>query len=480
MHIDPILCFGVDLPRLLLVVTLLLTWRCSLHIRFHRPPVHYQPMINAFFIYNAVGDVLMLKVYKDSVKRNVLDIFRLQVINPSNRSTTRDSPLPVLTLGSTSFLFIRSNRLWFVAVTRSNQDALMVMEFLQSLVALLELLFASNATRALAEEDIIGNFSSIYEVLDEVADFGFPTNTEAVHVASVVPGLRVGAPRSRSAGSELNGAPKLADRGGSDFSDDSSVSPWRERGIKYRRNEIHLNVDEKVHALIDARGQVLRLYIDGSITMKSRLSGMPTCRFGLADERDNALGSVSLDDFKFHQCVDLAKYDSDHVIRFVPPDGTFELMSYHFARRSSLPFSLVPRTTELPHKLALVLHLRSNFPPKTVASDVVIRIPVFKEVGNVSVSSTAGKARFDPETSVVMWTLAKVNGDTEVLISVEMPYATSFTGWARPSINMDFTLDTFSASHLAVRYLKVAEKSNYRTVKWVRYATRAGSYEVRF
>lgn len=437
-------------------------------------------MINAVFIYNAIGDVLMLKVYKDTIKRNVLDIFRLQVITPANRSSTRESALPVLTLGSTSFLFIRSNQLWFVAVTRSNQDALLVLEFLQSLVALLEQLFTANSSRALSEEDIIGNFSSIYEVLDEVADFGFPTNTEAAHVASVVPGLRVGAPRNRSSESAAPAGHKTLEKWGSEHFDDPSPVPWREFGIKYRRNEIHLNVDERVHALIDARGQVLLLYIDGVITMKSRLSGMPVCRFGLADERENAVGMVSLSDFKFHQCVDLAKYDSDHVIRFVPPDGSFELMSYHFAHRPSLPFILRAELSESHSKLAVVLHVRSNLPPKTVATDVSVRVPVFKEVGNVAIFSVAGKARFDAETNAVIWSIGKMSSDTDVLLSVEMPYASSFSGWSRPPITMDFTLDTYSASHLAVRYLKVSEKSNYRTVKWVRYTTRAGSYEVRF
>lgn len=442
-----------------------------------------QDMISAFFIYNAVGDVLMTKSYKDSVKRNVLDIFRLQVINPANSSSARDLPLPVLTLGSTSFLYLRSNRLWFVVVTRSNQDAMMALEFLQSLVNLLDQLFASSTSRALTDDDVVANFSAIYEVLDEVAELGYPVNTDATHIASEIPGLRVGATRARSAGSVSsgsNGGLKQSDKSKNSTFDDPSAAPWRERGLKYRRNEINLDVDEKVHALIDARGQVLRLYIDGVITMKTRLSGMPVCRFGLADERDNMLGSISLDDFKFHQCVDLAKYDSDYVIRFVPPDGSFELMSYHLPHRSNLPFTLVPRVTELHDRLSVVLKLRSNFPSKTVATDFVVRIPTFKEAVNASVSSTTGKARFDPEISAITWTVNKFNGGMDALVSVEMPFSSSFKGWTRPPITMDFTLDTYSASELSVRYLKVEERSNYRTVKWVRYTTRAGSYEVRF
>jgi len=37
----------------------------------------------------------------------------------------------------------------------------------------------------------------------------------------------------------------------------------------------------------------------------------------------------------------------------------------------------------------------------------------------------------------------------------------------------------FAASGLHVRFLKVFEKSGYQTVKWVRYITKAGSYQYR-
>jgi len=44
---------------------------------------------------------------------------------------------------------------------------------------------------------------------------------------------------------------------------------------------------------------------------------------------------------------------------------------------------------------------------------------------------------------------------------------------------MDFQVLMFTASGLLVRFLKVFEKSNYQSVKWVRYMTKAGSYQIR-
>ena len=46
--------------------------------------------------------------------------------------------------------------------------------------------------------------------------------------------------------------------------------------------------------------------------------------------------------------------------------------------------------------------------------------------------------------------------------------------WARPPIDVDFQVLMFTASGLIVRFLKVFEKSNYQSVKWVKCLTKAG------
>ena len=59
---------------------------------------------------------------------------------------------------------------------------------------------------------------------------------------------------------------------------------WRREGIKYRRNEIFLDVLESVNLLMSQQGQVLSSHVAGRIAMKSYLSGMPECKFGLNDK----------------------------------------------------------------------------------------------------------------------------------------------------------------------------------------------------
>lgn len=127
---------------------------------------------------------------------------------------------------------------------------------------------------------------------------------------------------------------------------------WRSEGIKYRKNEVFLDVIESVNLLVssnslmpmvfvryhrgvavawrsnnycngfvcvsphqaNANGHILRSEIVGAIKMRVYLSGMPELRLGLNDKvlfESTGRGkskSVELEDVKFHQCVRLSRY----------------------------------------------------------------------------------------------------------------------------------------------------------------------------
>jgi AP-1 complex subunit mu len=110
---------------------------------------------------------------------------------------------------------------------------------------------------------------------------------------------------------------------------------WRSEGIRYRKNEVFLDVVESLNLLVSANGNVLRSEILGAVKMKCYLSGMPELRLGLNDKvmfettgRATRGKAVEMEDVKFHQCVRLSRFENDRTISFIPPDGEFELMSY--------------------------------------------------------------------------------------------------------------------------------------------------------
>lgn len=87
----------------------------------------------------------------------------------------------------------------------------------------------------------------------------------------------------------------------------SNVVSWRPEGIKYNKNEVFLDVVEKLNILVSAQGNVLRSEILGAVKMKSFLSGMPELKLGLNDKtlfemtgRQTRGKLVEMEDIKFH------------------------------------------------------------------------------------------------------------------------------------------------------------------------------------
>lgn len=76
-----------------------------------------------------------------------------------------------------NYLYLKKNGLYFVFTTRENVSPSLGLELLTRLTKLFK-----DYAGVLSEESIRTNFILIYEILDEVIDFGYPqlTNTEQI------------------------------------------------------------------------------------------------------------------------------------------------------------------------------------------------------------------------------------------------------------------------------------------------------------
>ena len=101
---------------------------------------------------------------------------------------------------------------------------------------------------------------------------------------------------------------------------------WRSEGLRYKKNEVFLDSIELLDLLVSSTGEVLRSDVHGTLRMRCFLSGMPDLKLGLNDRLSSgttgptASRLVDLEDIKFHQCVRLTRFESDHTISFIPPD----------------------------------------------------------------------------------------------------------------------------------------------------------------
>lgn len=289
---------------------------------------------------------------------------------------------------------------------------------------------------------------------------------------------------------------------------------WRREGIKYRRNELFLDVLEYVNLLMSPQGQVLSAHVAGKIVMKSYLSGMPECKFGINDKLtidtksgnkqtisdtasasgtsggnlNNAAStgksSIAIDDIQFHQCVKLSKFESEHAISFIPPDGEFELMKYRTTKDINLPFRVIPLVKETGKgKMEVKVILKSNFKSTLIGQKIEVKIPTPPNTCGVQLICIKGKAKYKAAENAIIWKIKRMGGMKESQLSAEIELMSNEKKkWTRPPISMSFEVP-FAPSGFKVRYLKVFEpKLNYsdnETIKWVRYIGRSGLYETR-
>uniref|UniRef100_A0A8C2XDS7 Adaptor related protein complex 2 subunit mu 1a n=1 Tax=Cyclopterus lumpus TaxID=8103 RepID=A0A8C2XDS7_CYCLU len=436
-------------------------------------------MIGGLFIYNHKGEVLISRVYRDDIGRNAVDAFRVNVIHA--RQQVRS---PVTNIARTSFFHVKRSNIWLAAVTKQNVNAAMVFEFLYKMCDVMTAYFGK-----ISEENIKNNFVLIYELLD------------ALMIPFSLPSL-IGEPSpfvSRDAVSLP--ASQTKEEQSQITSQVTGQIGWRREGIKYRRNELFLDVLESVNLLMSPQGQVLSAHVSGRVVMKSYLSGMPECKFGMNDKividkqgkggttddagKSSGKQSIAIDDCTFHQCVRLSKFDSERSISFIPPDGEYELMRYRTTKDIILPFRVIPLVREVGRtKLEVKVVIKSNFKPSLLAQKIEVRIPTPLNTSGVQVICMKGKAKYKASENAIVWKIKRMAGMKESQISAEIELlpTNDKKKWARPPISMNFEVP-FAPSGLKVRYLKVFESklnySDHDVIKWVRYIGRSGIYETR-
>lgn len=438
-------------------------------------------------MYNHKGEVLISRIYRDDIGRNAVDAFRVNVIHA--RQQVR---FPVVNIARTSFFYIKKSNIWLAVVTKQNINAAMCFEFLNKAVEVMQSYFGK-----ISEENIKNNFVLIYELLDEILDFGYPQNSDVGILKTYITQQGV---KSQSKEETAQITNQVTGQIG-----------WRREGIKYRRNELFLDVLEYVNLLMSPQGQVLSAHVAGKIVMKSYLSGMPECKFGINDKLtidskgsskgssgvDGSLGgniggnatgtgksSIAIDDIQFHQCVKLSKFESDHSISFIPPDGEFELMKYRTTKDINLPFRVIPLVKETGKgKMEVKVIVKSNFKSTLIGQKIEVKIPTPPNTCGVQLICIKGKAKYKASDNAIVWKIKRMGGMKESQLSAEIELMSNEKKkWTRPPISMSFEVP-FAPSGFKVRYLKVFEpKLNYsdnETIKWVRYIGRSGLYETR-
>jgi len=422
---------------------------------------------SAVFVLDQKGKILISRNYRGDVPMSVASRFISRIIEEDETNVK-----PIIEEEGVSYIYVKCNNLYLLATTERNGNASMILLYLYKMIEVFNEYF-----KELEEESIRDNFVIIYELMDEMMDYGYPQTTEPKILQQYI----------TQEGFKLT-------REGKPPAVPSSVTgavSWRSEGIKYRKNEVFLDVVESINLMVSGNGTVLRSEIVGAVKMKSFLSGMPELRLGLNDKvqfEASKSGApkgkgIELDDVKFHQCVRLSRFENDRTISFIPPDGEFELMSYRL-NTSVKPLIWIEAIID-PHahsRVEYMIKAKSQFKARSIANNVQIIVPVPPDADSPKFKSTMGSCRYAPEQDAIIWTIKQFPGGKEFLMRAHFGLPSIHnqeSAEKRPPIQVKFEIPYYTVSGIQVRYLKIIEKSGYQALPWVRYVCLSGDYQFR-
>ena len=188
-------------------------------------------MISSLFILNERGEVLIEKHWKGVTPRAVCDTFWKHVSEADKPEDVK----PVIVTPKHYLVNIFRYRLFFLSTLQAEAPPMMVIEFMQRVLEVLFDYFGGPVN----EVSIKDNFVTVYQILDEMLDNGFPLVTELNILKEMV--------KPQSTMTRVLDAVSISGQAASGSSGELpegtlSNVPWRKAGVKYGNNEIYFDV----------------------------------------------------------------------------------------------------------------------------------------------------------------------------------------------------------------------------------------------
>ena len=431
--------------------------------------------ISQFFILSLRGDTIIYRDFRRDIKKGINEVFFRKV----NFFDVEEEAPPIFNVDGVNFVYSKKNELYLVLTTKDNVSPSYFLEILDKLMKVIK-----DHCGVLSEESIRKNFVLIYEIIDEMIDFGYPqlSSTEQikpfVFTEPVVISSKISAPSIFSKNTT---------------SGDSVKKPISQvTDSKSKKNEIFVDIIEKLTALFNSSGSLINIGIDGCIKMKSYLKGNPELKLTLNDDisigRPTGYSSGSvIDDCNFHQSVNTREFESQRTLYITPPDGEFVVMNYRINTEFSAPFKIYTTIEENPYKLELKIKVTANFSDKFFAGNVVVRFNVPKTAQNVYFdlpkNKIGQKTDYMPNENACIWKIPKFQGGAENVLVTRITLSNNKTSECRKElgpVTMNFEIPTYNISKLQVKELKIlTNEKNYNALRWVRCVTQANSYVAR-
>jgi AP-4 complex subunit mu-1 len=273
--------------------------------------------------------------------------------------------------------------------------------------------------------------------------------------------------------------------------------------VEKKRNELFIDLIEKLTVLFNSKGNLVNLAISGCIKMKSYLKNNPELKITLSDDiriansQSNYMNSSipTMSEYNFHPKVKYKDFENSKIIYLTPPDGEFILMNYSMSNEFNPPFRIYPTIIDDNYKIELKINLQSTFDKNTFAGNVTIKFNVPKNTNNVHFQVEKDAKILDKLNPVIQktdyiqgekmcyWKIGKIQGGQSKDLITKITLLDNNITKARRElgpITISFDIPNFNYSKVQIKECAIlTNDKKYNPMKWLRVLTQAYSYVIR-
>ncbi|PIK58532.1 putative AP-4 complex subunit mu-1 [Apostichopus japonicus] len=395
----------------------------------------------------------------------------------------RNSPLlPIKELRGCFLFHIKVSTFYLIGTTKDDQvQPFSALELLTRIKELIKEFCGS-----LTEEAIALNRTLIFELLDEIADFGFVRTTSTQTLKPYIQQKALPVKHARQQQTVFGFGPGLF---GADFQSAPSTAadkPLSQTPNHQENGRNILDVIEKLSAVIASNVSSI-YFIDGE--RKERTENGLSDNIVIGKLSQVGYGSqLRVDRAQFHPGVKLDQEHQTKTLSIHPPEGEFTLLKYEISSElpRGLPFRLSSLMEEFPDKqeLDVQLKLYCLLPETNSAVNIKVHIPMPADTKSVGPSLPSKDQSFDfnNKDKRAVWIIKKLLGKTEsvVKLRLQLNSVTSSSKLQVGPVNLEFEIKDWTCSHIQIHYLKVLDPQRpHAPQRWVRYITHSDSFTFR-
>lgn len=447
--------------------------------------------ISQIFILSSRGDKLVFKDYREDTPDGTYEVFfrKYNFWDGKLSQAPRGDCPPFFTEKGVQYAFVKRRQLFFVCTTRENASPNTLAEFLLRLVQLLK-----DYLGVVTEESVRKNFTLVYELLDEVADFGVVQDTETDRLRPFVSNTVVSVLQPETLMDRLRRA---------DFDDKSKRSDEAAMSVltvdAAKKNEVYVDLLERLTMVFSARGNVVNAAVEGVLTLKSFLAGTPTVTIGLSTDivlrgavapgQAPPPGSILLDGIAFDSGVDTSQFSRSRQVSLRPSLGEVTVLRYRCVAPGGTPPFRLAQSLDVQSACrgVLLLRVRAELPAATTALAVRLCVPLpattVTAAADFKTDGASHSYEWREAERELCWTVPKFSGGVEHQAQVRFTTSEEITPAMRREVgpvSLFFEIPQFNVSGARVLSLQIDERGTAQNPgKWIRCITQANAYTFR-